>query len=494
MAESVTPSTCVCVHWITRDGMGPPADWDHALSLAGLRSCCEEPPALRVLVVALEGDKEWFDDAMHTAPLVPTLVLARGPELQAFVFSRISEQDDVDSPDKPAFVLAARLAMMQRRTHVAKALHAQQRTDQLTGLYNRSMVFKLWQALAEKDLECTVFFLDLDHFKEINDRHGHGVGDEVLRHVSGRLARHLGLGSMLSRLGGDEFIWINFGGSEDDAERLAADALKQLDEPLRTGIGSVEVTASVGYASGRTSGSLQDLLSNADQAVYEAKAKGRGRAVAYTELQRQAAEAEGDVQLAHFENVAKVVTERTANLLTNFGKSLVRRARRDADLDPLTQLWNRGYFDRRFERELSMAQSQRTPLTIVVFDLDHFGQFNRQHGMPTGDAVLQAFAQLLAASIRASDWVARYGGEEFVLVVRGPVDEARQVTDRIRSAFEELEIAAPTGQQVRATVTAGIAVLRHDEPVTGASLVQEGSKRLQQAKRDGRNRVLAPDD
>jgi diguanylate cyclase (GGDEF)-like protein len=177
-------------------------------------------------------------------------------------------------------------------------------------------------------------------------------------------------------------------------------------------------------------------------------------------------------------------------MLSNFGRNLVQKAQLAADQDKLTQVWNRRYFDRRFERELKLAQVHGTPLTIAVFDLDHFGRFNRQHGMPTGDAVLMAFAQLALSCTRATDWFARYGGEEFVLVVRGSLDETVAVSERIRSSLEQAAIAQPSGLPVQCTVSVGVATLQPDI-AHAVQLVQRASKHLQMAKQQGRNRVVA---
>ncbi len=190
---------------------------------------------------------------------------------------------------------------------------------------------------------------------------------------------------------------------------------------------------------------------------------------------------------------ARAAAARTAHGLPDCVHDLVRDAQRAADQDKLTQVWNRAYFDRRFARELELSTQQGTPLSIVVFDLDRFGQFSREHGMPTADAVLQQFCRLAGTCIRASDWIARYGGEEFVLVVRGPLAEAMQAAERVRREFELLEIATPDGRRVQATVSAGVVQSTEVEPTPDA-VIRAGSQRLQRAKRQGRNRVVCTDD
>ena len=103
--------------------------------------------------------------------------------------------------------------------------------------------------------------------------------------------------------------------------------------------------------------------------------------------------------------------------------------------DPLTGLFNRRHLDASIDRFLAarrrQAPEQRVPATVILFDLDHFGAFNKRHGHRIGDVVLRGFGELLLERFRASDLVARYGGEEFVAVLDGR-DAGRRGPDRQR--------------------------------------------------------------
>ena len=160
----------------------------------------------------------------------------------------------------------------QRRA--AEQLRYAARHDELTGLPNRSYLMHLLHdrlATAEVD-EVAVLFVDLDHFKTINDSLGHEVGDQLLQVVSERLRSALREGDVLARFGGDEFIIVMRGEPIDVADRLR----KAVHIPVVVGDHELFVTASIGYSSNyEPQMSPNDLLRDADAAMYRAKARGR---------------------------------------------------------------------------------------------------------------------------------------------------------------------------------------------------------------------------
>lgn len=155
--------------------------------------------------------------------------------------------------------------------------------DPLTGLPNRTLFFdRLAQVVrrARRDPErgCAVLFVDLDHFKEVNDRRGHAAGDRVLVEAARRLERAVRPGDTVARLGGDEFTVLleDISGAPDAvpvAERLRA----EFERPFELEDGPVTVTASIGIAAGTPPERAEDLLRNADRAMYRAKELGRAR-------------------------------------------------------------------------------------------------------------------------------------------------------------------------------------------------------------------------
>jgi diguanylate cyclase (GGDEF)-like protein/PAS domain S-box-containing protein len=173
---------------------------------------------------------------------------------------------------------------------------------------------------------------------------------------------------------------------------------------------------------------------------------------------------------------------------------LLREVQELAIRDGLTGLFNRRHFDATLEHLLQRRVrdgSAAEPMAAIMFDLDHFGKFNKDHGHQAGDAVLRAFAGILLGRLRASDLVGRYGGEEFVAVLEGAtVEDAAAVAETIRRELEAREIAGHDGHVLRATVSAGCAALLDSAP-TAEALIRATDVGLFMAKRAGRNQVVS---
>jgi diguanylate cyclase (GGDEF)-like protein/PAS domain S-box-containing protein len=161
--------------------------------------------------------------------------------------------------------------------------------------------------------------------------------------------------------------------------------------------------------------------------------------------------------------------------------------------DGLTGLYNRRHFDAELDHAIARFK-RRAPagnLGAIMFDLDHFGEFNRRHGHLAGDAVLRHFAGILHERLRSGDIVARYGGEEFVAILEDcPLPEIVRVADEVRRSLETRPLAGADGQPLTATVSAGCALIDPALPVKEA-LLGRADAGLFAAKRAGRNRVVA---
>lgn len=163
-----------------------------------------------------------------------------------------------------------------------KQLFQQARIDMLTGLPNRFFFLdRLKQEIAQANRggeKLAVLFIDLDRFKIINDSLGHTVGDELLRETGARLRHCVRAGDTVARLGGDEFvILLNRLASSKDAATAAAHAIAALSKPFHINQLENYVTASVGITVYPANGtSAEELLRDADMAMYRAKKSGRG--------------------------------------------------------------------------------------------------------------------------------------------------------------------------------------------------------------------------
>ncbi len=164
-------------------------------------------------------------------------------------------------------------------------------------------------------------------------------------------------------------------------------------------------------------------------------------------------------------------------------------------LDPLTGVANRRYFDKYMGRTWRLLRASGTPVSLVVFDIDHFKLFNDLHGHFMGDAALKVVATTLRGALRrSSDLLARYGGEEFVTVLPGMTyDEAHEVGERLRQAVERINVErALPGCKCNLSVSAGIATVIPGNANSPAALVREADRWLYAAKAMGRNRSCGP--
>jgi diguanylate cyclase (GGDEF)-like protein/PAS domain S-box-containing protein len=190
------------------------------------------------------------------------------------------------------------LRLMQARAEQLAA------TDQLTGLPNRLVMLDRLQQLvhsaARRQSPFALLFLDLDHFKEVNDTLGHHIGDELLRTVSERLRQQVRAQDTVARLGGDEFVVLlpdaDTAAALPVARKLVTAVSLPVDQP---GLDRYQPQMSVGVAVYPADGDHAELLlRNADTAMYAAKAAGRNQVVAYTRAMSQAAADFLDVQKA----------------------------------------------------------------------------------------------------------------------------------------------------------------------------------------------------
>ena len=167
-------------------------------------------------------------------------------------------------------------AVMAKRDSETKATH-----DALTGLWNRAgLMLALTQAFANAAADPESFallYIDLDGFKVINDELGHAAGDDILRQASVRISDAVPVGSLVARLGGDEFVVIVPGGLASGDLAIGEAVIAPVTQSYRLDARSAAwVGASVGVARSDDARSAEQLLADADAALYRAKAKGKG--------------------------------------------------------------------------------------------------------------------------------------------------------------------------------------------------------------------------
>ncbi|HET7832463.1 MAG TPA: diguanylate cyclase [Gallionella sp.] len=163
--------------------------------------------------------------------------------------------------------------------------------------------------------------------------------------------------------------------------------------------------------------------------------------------------------------------------------------REQAIRDPLTGLFNRRYMEETLAREFSGAERERSPLSLIMLDVDRFKKINDTYGHSAGDMVLRALSELLRRHIRGRDFACRFGGEEFLAVLpQTSIEVAAQRAELWRTSFEALRMSHD-GKDIRATISLGVAAYAI-HGTTIQSVVTAADKGLYSAKESGRNRVV----
>jgi diguanylate cyclase (GGDEF)-like protein len=166
-----------------------------------------------------------------------------------------------------------------------------------------------------------------------------------------------------------------------------------------------------------------------------------------------------------------------------------------ASTDPLTSIANRRAFDEALAREWRRAARTRSPLGVLMIDVDYFKRLNDRHGHPAGDDCLRRIAMSMRTQLqRPSDLVARYGGEEFVVLMPDTeIAGCARVAESIRSAIEQMDIPNIDTPRQIVTVSIGAASLVPDPRDPVAQLVARADAAVYEAKRTGRDRVVCSD-
>jgi diguanylate cyclase (GGDEF)-like protein len=162
-----------------------------------------------------------------------------------------------------------------------------------------------------------------------------------------------------------------------------------------------------------------------------------------------------------------------------------------ASMDPLTGMFNRRGFAEATSRVIEREATAGRPVTVLIFDIDHFKSINDRFGHPAGDEILKLFAAIVINSLRITDLSGRIGGEEFAALLTCSLDEAVVVAERVREAFANSGIAVEDGP---VDTTVSIGVVGGPAGTELEVLLAAADAALYQAKRGGRNRVEAAEE
>ncbi|MEC8232696.1 MAG: diguanylate cyclase [Pseudomonadota bacterium] len=189
----------------------------------------------------------------------------------------------------------------------------------------------------------------------------------------------------------------------------------------------------------------------------------------------------------HVEQFCMLVYDVTEQALGKLGMEHLNEELKTASrVDGLTGLYNRRYWQERFDEVFKLSKRREKPSTAMMLDIDHFKRINDTYGHQAGDKVIKMLAALIKRCIRETDLAGRYGGEEFAIILTdSALDNAKVVAERIRQFAQRLEVEHE-GKTIRFTISLGLA--EFDSNIKGAmGWLELADQALYEAKQNGRN-------
>lgn len=218
-----------------------------------------------------------------------------------------------------------------------------------------------------------------------------------------------------------------------------------------------------------------------------------GIAIGVLHLNHIAAQTDGTQEAEqytdHKTQIVNMLAEHIALALSNL--KLKESLRQQSIRDALTGLFNRRYMEETLQRELSRAEREDKPVGVIMFDIDHFKQFNDLSGHDAGDALLRELGVFLNKSVRGGDIVCRYGGEEFLAVLPGAdIENARMRAEELRLGVKDMLVYHLGKPLAKCTISLGIAAFPENAR-DSETLIKAADTALYRAKNEGRDRVVA---
>lgn len=366
---------------------------------------------------------------------------------------------------------------------------AEARVDPLTRLANRrSFDEELARRFAEwrrTEDPFSLLLVDIDHFKQFNDEHGHQAGDQVLCDVGRALAATMREMDLVARYGGEEFIVLLPSTQLSDGAHAAERARRAIEQFACSYNGrKLRITASAGVAQAIASDNARSLIKRADEALYAAKHAGRNRGYMH----------DGSLALP-IDALVHPATQPVVDLFEpSGGEQRHGQAERhgsddahqgppgfDARTDALTGLPNRRAFSDELRRMSAVSRQQKRPLSLMLVAMDRLAELRAHHGQRAVDHVVRRVSQMLCAVVRDADLVTRSGWEEFAVILPGSgMAEVQAAQERIHRVLAGCQI--PLEHVSNVVVYTGVAELEGVDDAV--SLAKRAETSLQTARQD----------
>jgi diguanylate cyclase len=373
---------------------------------------------------------------------------------------------------------------VQIESHAALA-----RTDPLTQVANRrALDDELARCLDEfrcRGTPTTVMLLDVDHFKQFNDTHGHQAGDDALKTVARVVQHAISDVGLVARYGGEEFAVV-LAGCDLAAATPYCERARQAIAATAMHIGGsdLRVTASAGVSAILPGETEQDVVGRADEALYASKNAGRncghmhdGRTCRLLRYQESAAASAAPPVVANSVSDEWLFdSELSTELLFR---------------EPITNVASRPAFFDDLIRRLAQWRRGGTPLTVLLVQVDAYARIVSDHGSSAADVVLRITSQLINASMRDMDHVARLSEDTFAMLLPGALlSDGVTIAERLRAAVERCRLPRKAGANWY-TISAG--VVQADEGDDMRRILERARSALTSAVNQGRNCVVGRD-
>jgi diguanylate cyclase len=332
--------------------------------------------------------------------------------------------------------------------------HEESRTDALTRVLNRRGFDEQIASLHSSGSPLSLMLLDIDHFKSVNDTHGHDVGDTVLRETAKVITNSIRSSDVVARFGGEEFVVI-MPHAELKAALHVAMQVRRAVESNNVDIGSkqIKVTASIGVTS-RSNEDVNKMIKRADRAMYSAKKAGRNRTYYHNGTNCLPSEQ---------------ITEQPSKL---------------TQTDSLTDVLDRNSFEESLARGF---RNTAADLSMTVYSIDNLDEIHNQHGEKFTDIVRCSIAQFFMKLVSETNHVARIGNGRFAVLIPGSQpQDAVLIAERVRRTTSGCELTLPNGT-LKLTLSVGISHHLADEKYQ--SMLDRAEAAVEHAQAAGGNQT-----